>query len=128
MANIHSIAKQIDNFLDQPDDPIDVRIANALDRAIESVLLGLGVPKDLSQEDSQKMLLEKEIQIADVHFGCNGENSLATGIYIYQGRNDPTLVAYVSYPYLNRENKIVVRIERHDKYREITTPGIILPK
>lgn len=118
----------IQEFSQGDDDRIGQVCATVMERAIESVLQEYGVPSNLSPEETVERMVEHGLVIVEIETPNGDERA---GIYIFHSRQkeygNPVMVAYISYPWLNGEQKVICRIERHDTFKEVTPEGIFLP-
>ncbi len=107
------LEKIINEFANQEDDQLTVAYTNILNEAFGKALKGFGITDNLSEEDTQKKLLEKEIQIVEIT-----EPHHVAGFYICQGFKNPVFRIYISYPYKSKEGKLVVMIEDYSANRK----------
>ena len=122
IEEVRKLGSAIEEFLSQPDDAADIACTKSLEKAIESVLKDHGVKPELDENDTQIAMLENALEIYELEF--EGAPQVA-GIYIFKAKEP---IAYISYPYLNKEAQVVTRIERFDRDIEVRPSGIILPK
>lgn len=106
-AEEKKIAEVIQDFVGQPDN-LDEAVAELMARAIDEVLKELGVSPG-EPDDTQHQMDEREITIMEM--SANVAPQL-NGYYIYQALKP---IAFISWPYLNREGKLMTRIIRFTK-------------
>jgi hypothetical protein len=121
-----AITAAVNEFIQQPDDDVDTACADVLARAIDSVLRDYGVPDNIEDQDAHIMAqIENEVQV--VHIESQGQPSVAEGIYIYHGFENPVHIAYIPYPFL-KDGLIRTFVNRLDKNEQVTPAGIYLPQ
>jgi hypothetical protein len=103
-AEEEKVTEAIADFVGQPD-KLDMAVAELMAQAVDEVLKELGVsPGEV--DDTQRQMEEREIRITSME---SAQAPQLNGYYIYQ-RFMP--VAFVSWPYLGREGKLIVQITR----------------
>jgi hypothetical protein len=121
-AEERKVSEVVTDFVNQPD-LLDQAVADLMSRAIDEVLNELGVSLG-DVEETQRQMEEREIQITEME--CKPSPQL-NGYYIYQALKP---MAFISWPFLNREGKLmtrIIRFDRTDRVDEAIGNNIIKP-